>query len=131
MKKIILPIIIFCLLLVSIIFAPEFSHAKVTNSAYKGIVTCDGPDCTIQDFFEMLVRIYDFIVRTVAVPLAVIALVVGGIFIMISAGNPAIFGKGKEIIKWAIIGLVLTFCSYLIVDFIMRAIGFTGNWSSI
>jgi len=85
--------------------------------------------CDINDFFAMLVNIYDFIVKMIATPLAIIALIVGGIFMMISAGNPALFGKGSEIIKWAIIGLVLVWGSYLIIDFILKTIGYYGNWS--
>ncbi len=78
----------------------------------------------------MLVRIYQFIVTWIATPLAVIAILIGGILWMISAGDPNLMGKGKEIMKWAIIGLVLVFCSYLIIDFILRAIGVSGGLSN-
>ena len=132
MKKIFLSILLFCLL--SIIFAPIITSAQ-------GIVPCnptcdkDGKNCTgqctINDFFTMLANIYGFIVKMIATPLAVIALTVGGIFMLISAGNPALMTKGKEILKWAIIGLALTWGSWLIIDFVLKAIGYTGNWSTI
>lgn len=51
---------------------------------------------------------------------------------MISAGNPDLMNKGKQILKWAIIGLVLVFGSWVIIDFILKTIGFTKeNWSTI
>jgi hypothetical protein len=90
-------------------------------------VTCS---CTIANFFAMLARIYNFIVLQIATPLAVIAITIGGIFMMASAGNPSLFGKGKQILIVAIIGLVLVFCSYLIVNSILGWIGFKGNWAS-
>ncbi|OGZ78190.1 MAG: hypothetical protein A2358_02475 [Candidatus Staskawiczbacteria bacterium RIFOXYB1_FULL_37_44] len=124
MKNKFLPVILFLLFLF-----PVFAFAQ-------GLVPCgnapDGSDaCTINDFFIMLVRVYDFIVKMIATPLAVIALIVGAILMMASAGDPGIFGKGKEIIKWAVIGLFLVWGSFLIIDFILKTIGFLGNWSSL
>jgi len=126
MKKIFLPIVIFCLL--SIIFVPFLVKAE------DGIVPCGNPGgsaCGISDFFTMLGNIYHFIVFDIATPLAVIALTVGGIMMMISAGSPDLMGKGKKILYAAIIGLALVWGSWLIIDFILKAIGFTGNWSSM
>jgi hypothetical protein len=117
MKKIYLPIILFCLL--SIIFVPVLVKA--------GIVPCNGPDCTIDKFFEMLGGIYNFIVKDIATPLAVIAVTVGGILMLISAGNPNLMSTGKKVFYSGIIGLVLVFCSYLIIKFILTAIGYTGT----
>ncbi|OGZ84880.1 MAG: hypothetical protein A2599_00495 [Candidatus Staskawiczbacteria bacterium RIFOXYD1_FULL_39_28] len=91
----------------------------------QGIVPCNGPDCDICSFFEMLSNIYDFIVKFIAAPLAVLMLTIGGIMILISAGNPNLSGIGKKILWAAIIGLVLVFCSYLIIDTILKAIGYT------
>jgi hypothetical protein len=127
MNKIFLPVILFCLL--SIIFIPILAKADTGP-----IVQCGGTGqsaCGISDFFSMLGRIYSFIVLDIATPLAVIALIIGGILMMISAGNPNLAGTGKKILYTAIIGLVLVFCSWLIIDFILKAIGYSGNWSSI
>lgn len=112
-KKIFLPIIL--LYLLSIIFVPLLAKAA--------IVTCDGPNCDIDKFFEMLGKIYDFIVKDIATPLAVIAVAVGGILMMISAGNPNLMSIGKKVFWSAIIGLALVFCSYLIIKFIINAMG--------
>ncbi len=124
MKKIFLPIFLFCLL--SIIFVPVLANAQ--------LVRCGNPDqnpCGISDFFETLGYIYNFIVWDITTPLAIIALTIGGILMMISAGNPNTFGLGKKIIFAAIIGLVLVFCSWLIINFILTTLGYTGTWSSI
>jgi len=122
MKKILLPILLFCLL--SVAFVPLLAKGD-------GLVPCDGPNCTICSFFQLLANIYDFIVKMIATPLAVIALIVGGIFIMISAGNPNLLGNGKKILYAAIIGLALVWGSWLIIDFILHTIGYDQSWSSI
>lgn len=99
-----------------------------------GIVQCgnapDGSDaCTITDFFAMLARIYDFLVKWIATPLAILAITIGAVVLMTSAGNPAQATRGKQILMFAIIGLVLVFCSWLIIQTILSAIGYTGSWN--
>jgi hypothetical protein len=111
-KKIFLPIIL--LYLLSIIFVPLLAKAA--------IVTCDGPNCTIDKFFEMLGNIYSFIVQ-IATPLAVIALTVGGILMMISAGNPNLMSIGKKVFWSAVIGLALVLATKAIINFILSAMG--------
>jgi type IV secretory pathway VirB2 component (pilin) len=123
MKKIFLPIILFCLLLT--VFIPFTANAVCGDGS--GIVNCgcapNGSDaCTITDVFLMLVKIYNFIVFYIATPLAVIAIIIAAIMMMISAGNPNLLGMGKKIFYAAIIGLVLVFCSYLIINFVVSAI---------
>ena len=131
MKKIYLLIFFTCLLLATSI--PIIGLASEC-SGQTGIVRC-GQDtscpCEICDFFAMLVRIYDFIVKMIATPLAVIAIIIGAILMMISAGNPNLMSTGKKVLYSAIIGLVLVFCSYLIIDFILHALGYTGSWTSL
>lgn len=123
MKKIFLSVALFCLL--STIAIPFLAKAD-------GLVPCGNPGqnaCGINDFFQMLVNIYNFIALYIATPLAVIALTVGGIRMMISAGNPGEFAKGKEIVIWSIIGLFLAFASYAIINTIMTALGYSlGRW---
>ena len=80
----------------------------------------------------MLGRIYDFIVKDIASPLAIIALTIGGILMMISAGNPNLMATGKKVLYSAIIGLFLVWGSWVIINFILKTLlGYSGDWSSI
>lgn len=93
----------------------------------QGLVPCGNPGqpaCTIGDFFIMLSNIYDFLVKYLATPLAVIAITIGGIMMIISAGNPGLMEMGKNAIKFSIIGLVLAFGSLLIIKTLLSAMGF-------
>jgi hypothetical protein len=118
MKKVFWPIILLCLLLIP-------SLAKGVQ-----IVQCNGPDCTIKSFFNTLVGIYNYLVFWIAIPLAGLSIAIGGIILMVSGGNPNLAGLGKKILYTSIIGLALAFCSYLIIDFLLKAIGFQGNWTN-
>lgn len=118
MNKLFLLIAMLCLLL--IIFIPTLVGAE------EGIVTCGkgaSDSCELNDLLDMLGKIYDIIVKEIATPLAIIALTIGGIMMMISAGNPNLLGLGKKILYAAIIGLVLVWCSYLIINFILTTLG--------
>lgn len=98
----------------------------------QGLVPCGNPEqpaCTIELFFEMLNRIFNFIVYFIATPLAILMLTIGGILIMISAGNPGWANMGKNILLVSAWGLVLVFCSWLIVNFILTTLGFKGAWN--
>lgn len=96
-----------------------FSAPFIINAA--GIVPCT-VNCSISNFFEMLLRIYTTIL-TVAVPLATLSLTVGGILILVSAGNPKIASTGKAMLWSGIIGLILTLGSRAIISTILEKIG--------
>lgn len=100
--------------------------------AAAGLVPCGGsgePACSIGCFFAMLANIYNFLVKGIATPLAVLSITIGGIILLVSAGNPSAVGLGKKIVYSAIIGLVLVYCSWLIINVLLTAIGFNlGTW---
>ena len=62
----------------------------------------------------------------IATPLAVVSISIGGIMILISGGNPNLAGTGKKILYSALIGLALVFCSYLIINSILKAVSGGG-----
>jgi len=119
MKKIFATISLIFLL--STIFVPFLAFAA------EGIVPCQD-NCTITDFFKMLGNIFNFIVNDIAIPVAVVALVIGGVILLISAGNPNMVGLGKKILWSAIIGLLLALCSKLIINFILNALGASSGY---
>lgn len=50
-------------------------------------------------------------------------LVLGGIMWMTSGGSADKLKKGKDTILWAILGLVIIFMSYIIINFVFSIIG--------
>ena len=124
--------VFFTVLLLPLIL-PALAQASQCGGA-TGLVPCGinaTCPCEIQDFFVMLNRIFIFAIKWIVTPLAVLMLTIGGLLILISAGNPNLAGLGKKTLYAAIIGLVLAFGSWLIISFILNAIGYTGNWSQL
>jgi hypothetical protein len=143
-SKKIFPIICLSLILLFLMFG--IANAALCDTSCQptasgqacGLVPCGqtSPDgktipcpCQFEHIFVLLNKIYNFIVKMIAAPLAVIALIVGGILIMISAGNPELLGKGKKTLYAAIIGLALVFGSWVIINTILSLIGYQGAWS--
>lgn len=81
---------ILLLSLLSILLIP------ISVSAQTGIVPCTD-NCTLTDFITMIGNIYNFIVFSIATPLAVIAIIIGGVLIMTSAGDPNRMSVGKKV----------------------------------
>ena len=130
MKKIFWAFIISLFLLASAFGAVEAKQCTGPNAS--GFVPC-GQDascpCEIIDLFAMVFRVFDFFIKWIVGPLATLMLIIGGIMILISAGNPNLAGLGKKTLYAAIIGLALVFCSWIIINFILTTIGYRADWN--
>jgi len=62
-------------------------------------------------------------------PFAVVMILWGGILMVTGAGNPGQLEKGKNYLIWAVIGLVVAFAGWIIIDTILKALleGGIGN----
>ncbi len=54
--------------------------------------------------------------------IALAMFVYGGIMWLISGGNPDKIKKGKDVFVWSVIGLLIIFGSYFLVDLVIRAL---------
>ncbi len=133
MKKIFLTF-----LLINLLVIPALA------SAQGGLVPCGNgyptdPDfrpCTLSDFFTMILYIYNTIVY-LSVPLAGLMVVIGGVLIMISGGpggknpvtgivSPNLYSQARNMVWGAVIGILLIFCSWVIIKAVLTAIGYVG-----
>ena len=58
--------------------------------------------------------------------IALLAFIYGGITWMISAGDTNKVKKGKDIMTWTVLGLIIIFCSYAILTAVFKALGVTS-----
>ncbi len=110
--------IFFIAFLVLIVFLPNLTRA--------GLVPCGGPGqdpCTICHLFLMLNNIVKFIMFTIAPPLAVLMLIVGGAMFFFAGGAPTKIEGAKRIITAVFIGLLIIFCAWVIVNTIFAKTG--------
>ncbi|MFH1284038.1 MAG: hypothetical protein ABIH78_00390 [Candidatus Peregrinibacteria bacterium] len=63
---------------------------------------------------EFILSIINFAIRIIG-SIAIIILIIGGFMFMFAQGNQQKLDEAKDIVKYAIIGLLVTFLSYIIV----------------
>lgn len=90
---------------------------NIANAA--GIVPCNGTDCTVCHLFLGIKNIVNFLSFKIAMPMAAIVLMYGGIMMLTSGGSETKVSKGKDALKYAVFGLLVTFGAWLIVDTIL------------
>jgi hypothetical protein len=71
----------------------------------------------ISPVMEVFLRIIDMLV-TVVGSVSVLIFVIGGLILATASGNEQQLQKGKEIFKYAILGLLVTFLSFIVVTFV-------------
>lgn len=110
------------------------------NLAYAGFVTWSivpcgttgQPDCTLCHLWQMGSNIINFISFNLAIPVGTVLFVVAGVIFLISGGNEKRLTLAKSIFFNTIIGLVIIFTSWLIVDTVFKTIGsgaFVTAWN--
>ena len=93
--------------------------ANFFPSIYDGIPTANGgPNITDASQILLVVANVIRIATAFAGALSIIFIIVGGIFYVISAGNPSNIKRAKDFLTNAIVGLVITGLAYTIVTFI-------------
>lgn len=78
-------------------------------------------DLPKEDITEVVVRIVRYVIGLVGIILLVM-LIYGGVMYMTSAGNEEQAKKAKQVLTYAIIGIVIIAMSFLITQFIVNAL---------
>lgn len=66
---------------------------------------------------ELILSVIEFATKVIG-SVAIIILIIGGFMFMFSQGNEQNLSNAKDVIKYAIIGLIATFASYIAVLFV-------------
>ncbi|MDP3762569.1 MAG: transglycosylase SLT domain-containing protein [bacterium] len=110
-------------------FAAESPDASIAS---KGLVQCGGagqPLCTLCDLYSGTRRMINFLLFFLALPAATVAIIAAGILFLISGGSESLRTQGKDTLKWAVIGLVIAFGGWVIINTALQTLGYKGNWN--
>jgi hypothetical protein len=102
--------------------APALAHSY----PWTPIVTCT-ENCTLCDLFHTAQHLINFIVWTLGLPVVVIALLIGGVLLMVSGGNEALFQKGKNTLLAAAIGFVIIFGAWIVINTIIVVLNYGAS----
>jgi len=125
---------------ISLIFTPKIIFAE---TLLKGTtVKCDcvknpkADGCQqycgeygVNDFVLLAKQASDIILG-LSGSLALLAFIYGGLMLLFSGFKPDLINRGKLILFYAILGLVVVFVSYTIVSFVFKGLGIENAWHS-
>jgi hypothetical protein len=125
---------------------PTPGGAQITNDIVPGtavgeskIITCGRPGqhmCHLCDFIKGFYNIIKYI-QGIAIGIALLAMAIGGIIYIVSAGESGLMETAKSAIKNAAIGFVIIFASYLIVNTTIvylgtkTGLGINASWGTV
>ena len=104
---------------------------NIAQAAENTIVSCSGSDCSICSILETVSNGYNFFLG-VCFAVAVLALIIVGVGYLLNSGDKFRLQKSKYFLKSVIGGFALILLGWLIIQTVVRAVGFpnTGSWWS-
>ncbi|MBD3270287.1 hypothetical protein GF376_02065 [Candidatus Peregrinibacteria bacterium] len=94
-------------------------EGTVGDQEQEYITACRDGECNPVASF--LLQIVNFLALTIG-SVAFITTIIGGFMIMTSSGNETQMNRGKEILTYAVIGLVISLTSFFIVAFVQSLV---------
>ncbi len=124
-----LPVFILALTVLSgVAFLPALAVGQ-TNPLPEGIVPrCTDGVCHFNDLLKLIGNIFTFLVRVIAVPVAVLSITYAGWLYISKPTDLSARSKARDILLAAVVGLAITLASWLIVRTIIVAL--TGDEAS-
>ena len=98
--------------------------------AQGGLVPCGGAGqnpCSICDLGTLVINVTNFLIYNIAIPLAGLMILVGGLMIMMGSASEERVKVGKKILTNAVIGTVIVFIAWILVDTVIKVL--TGSYS--
>ena len=114
--------LLFILALLSI--APFVSAAGIAPSDLVPQGCQAGCPCSLCDLYTLGRNIVNFLLYGIAIPIAAVAILYGGVMMLISAGDPKKITDGKSAISSAVIGIAITFFAWVIINALLSTVFF-------
>lgn len=92
-----------------------------------GLVPCSGANCTTCDLLKLVSNIASFVVKDVAIPLAGLLFLASGIMMVVSGGSEERFKKGRLMMINTLIGIVIVFASWVLVNALITSFAVNTN----
>ncbi|MBI5147677.1 MAG: hypothetical protein HZA37_00780 [Parcubacteria group bacterium] len=97
--------------------------------AQADLIPCGNGDvmCTLEDLIYLADNVINFILFDLAAPLAVLSIAIGGVLMITASGDTGQLERGKSIFYNTVIGFVVAFGAWLIVQAILTALVPSGS----
>ena len=120
MKKIAIPITLLFLLFVAA------GTVLAANPPETHFVQCTGSDCNLCELLHTGMRILNFFIKWLIPLIAVMLIAFGGFRMVINQGSSEVAEQAKAIITAAIVGLVIIYGGWAMVDLFMQRMNYNA-----
>lgn len=90
------------------------SNIALADELFTNPLSVNSPEALIAKIITVLLEVVG--------SLALIMFIYGGFTWILSGGNEENVKKGKETLKWSIVGIIIIFASYAILNFVLSAL---------
>ena len=123
--------LLYCYIILLLVGVYFLCAPSASASLWDGMPNCQAKgDCTLNDFTRLAVNAAQIILGLTG-SLALLAFIYGGVMFLISAGNQERVAQAKKILIGAVIGLIIVFTSFIIINFIMTGLGYSLPWYQV
>lgn len=123
MKKIKKTILLF---LISFFLVSPFAFAYAENIVPCGNGNDPNNACTLCHLAKGIDNIVSTLMKWITT-MAVVIIVVAGIYYMVSAGNPGMINTAKTALKNTLIGLAIALSAFVMIHFVLKAMAVTSS----
>ena len=124
-------LLVFCF---GVVALPGLANAQNTSELIVDCALADpstGDYCyNVDDLLLQAILIAKFLFSIMGV-VALLAFVAGGFTMILSFGSAERFKQGKNILVAAVVGIVITFGAYIMIDFILDALQVSSEVSDV
>lgn len=121
-----LSLLVLSTLCLFLLFSPVLSFADTGS-----LVPCNMGECTLCDVFQLFVNVVGYLLLYIVPFIATFLFLYGGINFYLSGGEPEKVSKGREIITHTLIGILIIYGAWVIVNSFLMAIGVADGWQTI
>ena len=86
------------------------------------LIVCNGPDCSVAQFVELVQKFINFVIFVLAVPVAAFIFGYGGVLLITARGDKSQVDKAKLAFRSAGVGLIIILAAWLIVYTIVETL---------
>lgn len=116
------------ILLIVLVLLPMLAFALPANAAIVFCGTSANPDpCTVCDILKLVKNVIDYVTLTLTPIIAMLLILVSGVFVLLGGANPEMVTKGKKMLTNTLIGVAIIYGSFMIVNFILHSIAGNRN----
>ncbi len=116
----------FSKILLMVVFLGIFLSPSFAFAQQGGFIPCGGdgqPACELCHLFIMFDGIVRFTIFTIVPAIAILMLIIGGLWFYFSVGDPTRTKQATDIIKSTLIGLLVVYLAWSIVILVFTVIG--------